>query len=77
MERLGRHYSASLVTASGLVYFPADDGIVKVIRPGKTLDLVAENSLGENCFASPAISRGQMFIRGEKHLFCIGKSGAE
>ena len=71
-ERLGQHYSASLVTAHGLVYFLADDGVMKVVRPGATLDVVAENELGEYCFASPAISQGQMFLRGEKHLFCIG-----
>jgi hypothetical protein len=36
--------------------------------------LVAENPIGERSYASPAISRGQIFIRGEKHLFCIGKN---
>ena len=71
--RLGKHYSASLVTAGGLVYFLADDGLMKVVRPGPKLDVVAENPLAEYCYASPAISRGQIFIRGEKHLFCVGK----
>jgi hypothetical protein len=70
--RLGKHYSASLVTAGGLVYFLADDGIMKVVRPGPKLDVVAENPLGEFCYASPAISQGQIFLRGEKHLVCIG-----
>jgi outer membrane protein assembly factor BamB len=71
-DRLGMHYSASLVTANGLVYFTADDGITKVVRPADQLDVVAENRLGEYTFASPAISSGQIFIRGEKHLFAIG-----
>jgi hypothetical protein len=35
---------------------------------------VAKNELGERTFASPAISGGQLFIRGDKHLFCIGKA---
>jgi len=73
MERLGSHYSASLVSSSGLVYFLSDDGIMKVIRPGTKLDVVAENPLDEHCYASPAISQGCLFIRGEKHLYCIGK----
>jgi len=72
--RLGKHYSASLVGAQGLVYFLADDGITKVVRPGPKLEVVAENPLGEYCYASPAISHGQLFIRGEKHLYCIGKN---
>ena len=75
MERLGKHYSGSLVTANGLAYFLADDGIMKVVRPGKELDVVAENELGEYIYSSPAISQGQIFLRGEKSLFCIGGSG--
>jgi outer membrane protein assembly factor BamB len=72
-QRLGKHYSASLVSAGGLVYLLADDGVMKVVRPGAKLDVVAENSLGEYCYASPAISQGQIFLRGEKHLYCISK----
>ena len=77
--RMGKHYSASLVTAGGLTYFLADDGVTKIVRPGAEENVVAENPLGEFCYASPAISDGQIFIRGEKHLFCIGsrKTGAE
>lgn len=74
MERMGTHYSASLVSAGGLVYFLADDGMTKVVRPGSTLNVVAENRLGEYCYASPAISDGQIFIRSEKHLFRIAES---
>ena len=72
LERMGKHYSASLVAAGGLVYFLADDDITKVVRPGAKLEVVAENKLGEYCYASPAISRGQLFLRGEKNLYCIG-----
>ena len=71
-ERLGKHYSASLITANNLVYFTSDDGITKIVRPGNELEVVEENVLGENCYASPAVSHGQLYLRGEKHLFCIG-----
>lgn len=71
-ERLGPHYSASLVSANGLVYFLSDKGIMTVVRPGAELEIVARNELGENTYASPAISDGQMFLRGDKHLYCIG-----
>lgn len=70
--RLGTHYSASLVTAGGNVYFTADDGITKIVRPGAKLEVVAENELGENCYSSPALCDGLLLIRGEHHLFCIG-----
>jgi outer membrane protein assembly factor BamB len=74
MERLGPHYSASLVTAGGLAYFLADDGVMTVVRPGSKLDVVAKNALGEHCYASPAISQGKIYLRGEKHLYAIGKN---
>ena len=72
-DRLGRHFSASLVTAGGLVYMLADDGEMFVVKPGDGLNIVAKNQLGEFCYASPAISKGQLFIRSESHLFCIGE----
>ncbi len=71
-DRLGNHYSASLVTANGLAYFPADDGIMAVVKPGAKMDVLHRNPLGEYSYASPAISNGQIFIRGEHHLFAIG-----
>ncbi len=71
-DRLGSHYSASLATAGGLVYFTADDGVTSVVRPDNKLVVVSSNPLGEYSFASPAVSQGQIFIRGEKHLFAIG-----
>ena len=76
-ERLGKHFSASLLTAEGLVYFLADEGVMQVVRPGPTLDIVEENVLGERCYASPAISQGNMYVRGAEHLYCIGSSEGE
>ena len=35
--------------------------------------LVAESELGEKVFASPAMSEGQMFVRGEKTMTCLGE----
>ncbi|MEZ0389454.1 MAG: PQQ-binding-like beta-propeller repeat protein [Verrucomicrobium sp.] len=75
-ERMREHH-ASLVTAEGRVYFINDPGILRVVRPADTYQLVAESEVGEKVFASPALSEGQLFIRGEKSLICVGerKSG--
>ena len=70
-ERMGEHH-ASLTSANGLVYFLNDDGVTRVVRPGATYELLAKNELGERTFASPAISDGQLFIRGDRHLYCLG-----
>jgi outer membrane protein assembly factor BamB len=74
--RLGPAFSTSLVTAGGNVYFLADDGTTKIVQPGKEMNVVAENALGEYCYASPAISQGHIYFRGEKHLYCIGPAMA-
>jgi len=76
-QRLGRHHSASAVCAGGNVYFIDDDGITHVLKAGPTFELVSENALGENAYASPAISRGQIFIRTTQHLWCMGKPRTE
>lgn len=76
-QRIGPHYSASLVSVDGLVHFLSDAGVTTVIRPGKELDVVAENELGEDCYASPAISGGSLYIRSEKSLFRIQADGRE
>jgi outer membrane protein assembly factor BamB len=75
-ERLGPHYSASLVTANGLVYFLSDKGEATIVRPGPQLEIVARNALGEETYASPALSDGQIFLRGTNHLYCIGVGGS-
>lgn len=72
-ERMKRRYSASLVSAGGLAYFLSDDGECTVVKPGPAYEEVSLNELGEATYASPAISHGQLYIRGEKHLFAIGK----
>jgi len=71
-QKLGRHH-ASPVLVGGQVFFINDDGQINVIKPGREFELVATYELGEQCYASPAISEGRIFLRGFKHLFCIGK----
>jgi outer membrane protein assembly factor BamB len=70
-ERLGEQH-ASLVSVEGRVYFLNDRGVMNVVSVGPRFERIAQNVIGEKCFASPAISQGQIFLRGEKHLFCIG-----
>jgi outer membrane protein assembly factor BamB len=72
-EQLGKHHSAASVSAGGLLYFTSDEGITYVLKGGPTFDVVARNDVGEDCRSSPAISRGQIFLRTLEHLYCIGK----
>jgi outer membrane protein assembly factor BamB len=70
-EDLGKQY-ASPVLAGGLVYMPNDEGVITVIKPGPKFEPVAKNAIGERMNASPAISNGKLYLRGEQHIFCIG-----
>jgi outer membrane protein assembly factor BamB len=72
-EPMSRHH-ASPVSVNGLVYFLDDKGVMNIVRPGPQFVRVAQNELGEATYASPAVSDGQIFLRGAKHLFCIGPS---
>lgn len=72
LKRLGRRHSASPVLIEGNLYFPDDYGNTFVLKAGREFKVLHKNSLGEECYASPAVSRGQLFIRTLKHLWCIG-----
>jgi outer membrane protein assembly factor BamB len=71
-EKLGRTHSSPILL-EGRVYWINDDGQINVIRPGPKFDRIAQFQLGEPCYASPAISDGQVFLRGFTHLFCLGR----
>jgi outer membrane protein assembly factor BamB len=73
-QRLGGTFSASPVLASGKIYFLSEGGETTVVEPGPKYKEVARNSLGERCLASMAVSGGQLFIRTDRHLFCIGQA---
>jgi outer membrane protein assembly factor BamB len=71
-ERMGGRYQASLAAGDGKVYFTNLEGVVSVVQAGPEFRLLAKNAVGESLVASPALSRGDIFLRGERHLFCVG-----
>ena len=72
-ERLGDVFTASPIAADGKIYLLGESGKTVVLEAGRTFRIVAENALSERSLASPAVSEGQIFIRTDQHLFCIGK----
>jgi outer membrane protein assembly factor BamB len=67
----GGSYSASPVAADGKVYLTSEDGAVFVLKAGNKYEQLAKNEMGEVLMATPAISDGMIFVRGQNHLFCI------
>jgi len=64
--------SSPITTPSGRVYF-ASAGKTFVVQSGPTFKLLATNDLGEPSSASAATARGILFLKGQKHLFCVGE----
>src|SRR5262249_47523261 len=75
MHKMGRRHRSSLLCAGGLLYVTSTEGDTYVVRAGPKFELLAENPLGEECYASPAAAQGNLFIRTAQHLWCLG--GAE
>lgn len=71
-ERLGGGHSASPFSSQDRVYFQGDRGVTSILRPGPTYQLLAQNDIGEETYASPVVSGGQIFLRGVNHLYAIG-----
>lgn len=71
-ERLGKHHSASPVLVGGHLLLPDDDGVTWVVKASPKFELVRKNMLGEECYASPAVANGCLYMRTLNHLWCIG-----
>ena len=64
---------ASMVAAKDRIYITSREGTVLVIKHGPKLQVLATNEFDEGIDASPAIVGKQMFIRGQRHLYCVEK----
>ncbi len=72
-ERVDGIFSASPVAAGGKIYFVSETGETIVVRSGRQPAVIARNDVGERLIASPAVSNGQIFLRSDGQLICVGK----
>ncbi len=72
-KRIGGNHSASPVWAEGRIYSLSENGETVVFTAGKKFEELARNALDARCQASMAVSQGQLFVRTDRHLVCIGK----
>jgi len=72
----GGSYSASPVAANGKIYLSSEDGDIFVVKAGPKYELLATNPMGEVLMATPAISDGMIFVRGQHNVFAIGEPAA-
>jgi outer membrane protein assembly factor BamB len=70
-ERIGGNYEASPIYADGRLYFFNQEGATTVIKPGRTCDIVATNTLDDGLMACPAVAGKAFYIRTKTHLYRI------
>lgn len=72
-QRLGGNYLASPIYANGRIYFFSTQGKSTVIKPGRTCEILAANTLDAGMMASPAVAGEALFLRTKTHLYRIEK----
>lgn len=73
LKHQGSGFSASPVAADGRLYLSSEDGDVFVVRAGPEFAVLATNPMGEPLMATPALGGGTMYVRGQHHLFAVGR----
>ena len=73
VPEVGSGFSASPVAADGKLYLSNEDGAIVVVAAERTFRHVATNDMGEPIMATPALSRGVLFVRTMNSVFAIGR----
>jgi outer membrane protein assembly factor BamB len=71
-ERVKGPFSGSPVAGDGKLYVISEAGVLTTIKLADTPEVVGTGDTNEEGLATPAISGGCLFLRGEKTLFCVG-----
>lgn len=71
---------ASPIMADGKIYYFARNGEAFVLKPGDKFEQLAANRLtdeNEDFSATPAAANGALFVRSDKHLYCIANTAGK
>jgi outer membrane protein assembly factor BamB len=68
-------YFSSPVAADDKVYLIGEGGAVSVLKAGGDWQILTVNQLDDECFATPAIADGRIYIRTRSALYCFGNKG--
>ncbi|MBI4660778.1 MAG: PQQ-binding-like beta-propeller repeat protein [Verrucomicrobia bacterium] len=67
---------ASPVAAGGRVYVTSREGVTVVLEDSDRLEVIAQNRLDDRFSASAALAGKELWLRGEKHLYCLAAERA-
>lgn len=66
-------FYSSPMLADGKIYLMDMQGIMHIFKAEKEFELISNSPIGEKCMTTPAFTDNRIYIRGNDHLFCIGK----
>jgi outer membrane protein assembly factor BamB len=66
-------YFSSPVAADDKVFLIGQAGAVSVLKAAGDWEILAVNQLDDECFATPAIADGRIYIRTRSALYCFGQ----
>ena len=65
-------FNSSPICAGGFVYFNSNRGETVVIKEGKELNIVSENLVKGQIWATPAFVNGSILLRTSEYLYKVG-----
>ena len=65
-------YFSSPVGADDKVFLIGEGGAVSVLKAAGEWEILKVNQLDDECFATPAIADGRIYIRTRSALYCFG-----
>jgi len=68
-------YFASPVAADGKIFTLSLNGKLAVLKAGADWEVLSVGDLGEECWATPAIADGHLYVRTVSAIYCFGKRG--
>jgi outer membrane protein assembly factor BamB len=71
--RVEGSFAASPLLIDGKIYVVSEEGTTTIIDPGSEAKVAATNPLPETLLASPVAANGALFLRSDRHLYCIGE----
>ncbi len=72
LEGINQVY-ASPIGVADRVYCPGRNGVTVVIKNADTFEVLATNKLDDGLDASPAVIGDELYLRGNKALYCIAR----
>ena len=64
----GRVY---MVTSGGKLFVTSAEGIITVLGGGETLEILANNDLGEAIYGTPALAESTIYVRSSQHVWAF------